>query len=471
MVRAIFCFCLATICAAPLWAQVVTPNPGGGGGQDDNIFWKLNEEYGKKSVKTNQLNIENKKASIDELRGPKGLVPERASAMCQICLQMLYRHGEPGFQCRPVDADGKLLPMAEIIWKKIQCPICRAPFTGAVPGNMNNKNGMDRDFCMHSIGRACIHSNVWTCPDCGYAALIESFGLTWDKNPINEDTVAFVRKDISPVMFKRMCKLAGIKEDAFNKVEDIRGLKRFSEYFQLDDLQQDQINDWIKYDNAIKIYRQEKAPNTLMARLYLEAAHACRRELNGEVAVPSLGMALEESLSISIRRIQHDLVAASIQIRRDRKQAAPVDPTKAETDPLILCEAAEMIMRLGEVSGERLNRTALAANDRPNPNQFYIKGDMYVLCLRYAGFLDRLGRFDDANKALDKAKTFLDAGNENPDAAAAKFVLEQLRLMRGFGGIPARIVWRSRKNASTARCGKIWSRFITRVCAFLIRTI
>lgn len=61
---------------------------------------------------------------------------------------------------------------------------------------------------------------------------------------------------------------------------------------------------------------------------------------------------------------------------------------------------------------------------------------MFVLCLRYAGFLDRLGRMDEADSMLVKAKTFIpadmaaEAGAAAPEAA--DFVAKQLKLLRDY---------------------------------------
>ena len=438
MFRFFMCICLAAMCAGTALAQSATggngafPTPGGGEG--GNIFEELNKSYEQIKRKANGKNINDVRKMLDDnLNGQaKGPVAKSAAAICPICKEMLYRHSEDGFRCIPKDVDGNAMSMAEIVWKKTQCPVCQAQFLGAMPGNANSKNGLDRDFCAHSIGKACVQSNVWTCPDCGYAAQIGSFGLSWDGKPISEETKAFVRKDVSPVMFVRMCKLSGIKED-FIKKGDAHNLRHFSEFIYRDDMQQDPITDWIKYDNAIKIYKQQKAPSTLMAQLYYEAACACRREMNGEIAVPVLHSTLEERLSYSIRRIQHDLTAATIEIRRQRNETKMIDPNKSDTDSQILCEAAEMIIKMGEFTEERITA---ARNPRAGVTQGYTTGDMFVLCLRYAGFLDRMGRFEDANKALNKAKGFIppDANSEAMDAEreAVEFATKQLRLLRDF---------------------------------------
>ncbi len=438
MLRFLLCFCLTA--AVAVHAQTTFQGGGGGNDGDDNLFQRLNSDFQKNrqrlNIPTSDKNflqdVEREKKNIDN--NPRNLVSKAAAAICPICQEMLYRHGDPNFRCIPKDSDGKPMLQAEITWKTVQCPVCQSKFLGAMPGNANNKNGLDRDFCQHSIGKACVHSSVWTCPDCGYAAVIGAFGLNWERKPIDEDTAAFVRKEVSPVMFSRMCKLAGIKEESIQKY-DAHGFKYFSKYLQQDDLQQDQVPDWIKYDNAIKIYKHQKAPAALMAPLYMEAAHACRREMNGEIVVPGLHATLEESLSLALRRIQHDLTAASIQIRQDRKETSKIDPNKVDTDPQVLCEAAELIMRMGEFNnGDRLLSRSRVSDERTDSRKFYMTGDMFVLCLRYAGFLDRIGRFEDADMALNKAKRFIpqDYGTDNAeiDSDTQAFLSKQLSLLR-----------------------------------------
>ena len=420
----------------PAFAQNVVPGGGGatvGGGQSGTIFDELNKDYDKNKFKLNGRDKEGVKRTLEGTNpadGPKGNVPKHRAAICAICQEMMYRHSEDGFRCIPKDKDGAPISVAEIQWKKLHCPICQSQFLGALPGNVNNKNGVDRDMCNHSVGKACVHSNVWTCPDCGYAALVDSFGSSWDGKPVDADTAAFVRQSVSPLMFIRMCKLAGIKEDFIEKGDKLN-LKHFGAYINQEDFQQEQIPDWIKYDNAIKIYKHQKAPSTLMARLYLEAAHACRRELNGEISVPGLQSQTEEALSYSLRRIQHDITAASMEIRRNRKQVSMIDPNRADIDPEVLCEAVVMLIKLGEGDGLRLHTVQRnLQNDNPD---VYSRADMYVLYLRTAGFMDRMGRMEEADKALQRALKFVmpetSADARGRNEAELAFGNKQLKLL------------------------------------------
>jgi len=401
--------CAASLNAATVLEQKGTPPqmPGSGTDSGNNIFNELNEQIWRQGVKFKKGD----KQFTDELKanGPtRNLATPAAAAICPICKHKYAEHAKDGFRCIPVDSDGNPLPFPEIVWKKVQCPCCGVDFKAPRPGNTNAKSGMDRDFCIHSVGVTAVYSNVWTCPECGYAALVDSFGLSWDGTPITPETKNFVQKEIRPVMFKRMCRLTGIREDAINK-PDPNGLMRFAELTKEEEwlMSQDLISDWIKYENAIKIYKQQKAPHALMARLYLEAAYACRHELAGDIAVPALMQEIEVRLGMALRLINHDLTAASYQVRRDHNQAFMLDPNRMETDPAVLAEAAELIVELGEIDGDRYHDEARAHNAPVDRTKFYSKIDMFVLRLRYAGILDRLGKMEQAARNLEMAASLI----------------------------------------------------------------
>src|SRR5579862_318755 len=393
------------------------PGAGADGGHD-NLFYELNEQIQQQDMKVKRSDKDFLNDLYKDHPPTRNLATPAAAAVCPICKQKYARHGEPGFRCIPVEGDGNPLPFPEIVWKKVQCPCCGVDFKAPKPGNTNAKAGMDRDFCIHSVGVTAVYSNVWTCPECGYAALVDSFGLSWDGTPISPETKNFVQKEIRPVMFKRMCRLTGIREDAINK-PDPRGLMRFAELTKEEEwmMSQDLISDWIKYDNAIKIYKQQKAPHALMARLYLESAYACRHELAGDIAIPALMQEIEVRLGMALRLINHDLTAASYQVRRDHNQASMLDPNRMETDPSVLAEAAELIVELGEIDGDTYQAEARLNNRPVDRSKFYSKIDMFVLRLRFAGILDRLGKMDQARRNLDMAASLINtaklAGDEN----------------------------------------------------------
>ena len=348
----------------------------------------------------------------------------RRAKLCASCGQSLYKHNSndfPEFECAPIDPKtGVARKTLAIKTKNTQCPVCQSSFVGTLPGNVNDNAGRDRDFCAHSVGKYNVHSRIWICPECGYAGLFEGFGSGLDGKPLDEPTKAFVKQKLSENMRKRMIDMVGLspKKDAPIPEE----MLHFSWVSQSD------IPDWIKYDHALQIYEQIKPPRTFMAAIYLEAAHACRRQVYGEIAISGLYSSLQESLGKSIRRISACLQSECLTLRRDRGDAM-ADPTKAEVDPNILATAVDNLIRKGDEAGARLSQQDAGPG---KDNGYLTTGDMYVLYLNYAGILDRLGRMDDADRALDSARSFIPKDfNRTADAAQENFFARQLKLLHG----------------------------------------
>lgn len=404
-------------------------SPEGGGDGGSNIFEVLNERL--RNIPKNSRNVDPKTGMpIDPETGlPMNMTNARAMCLCPICREPMYKHGDEKFECIPKDEEGNPVKVAKIALRAAHCPVCSAKFVGALRGNVNDKSGTDRDFCMHSLGKATIHSNVWACPACGYSALIDKFDRMWNDKPLTNEVPDLVRKKLSAEMRARLLKQVGVKEDEL-RLPAFKDVDKFAEY-----ITQDQIKDWVKYDNAITVYKAEHAPHVLMARLYMEGAHACRRELNSEILVPFLHTVVQEGISASIRRVQNDLVAAGLQVRRDKQIGVMLDPNHPETDPNILAEAASMIIEYGEKTGQRIRKQA--QNNPAALSQYYTKGDMFVLYVRYAGFLDRLGKMDEAEKALNEARNSIPVdsfanGVEPLSEDVSKFIENQLKRLRDF---------------------------------------
>ena len=405
--------CLILLLTARCFAAQSAPMPSHAADTDDpsgsNIFEQLNAE----------LRLTNsRKFGVGE-----GTVDPRQARICEICKQPLWKHSLTDFQCIPLDPDGNPKKIQHIQTVGAQCPVCNRAFIGALPGNINDQAGLDRDFCAHNLGKFTVFSQAWACPYCGYAALIEHFNMGLDGKPIDEATKAFVQSTLSEPMKKRMFLIAGITDQPGKKVGE--ELLEFGSY-----IPQNEIPDWIKYENALKIYERQKPPRGFLATLYRDAAHACRREVCCEISVPGLHNSLQETLGKSIRRMNYYLQGQCMVIRR-RQHAAILD-MKMETDPVILAEAAAQIIRLGEEN----YATAVNANapDQAAPERFFTTGDMYVLNIRYAGILDRAGKIDEAEKALRHADSFIpDRPAEVPDGnvteAAREYFTRQLKLL------------------------------------------
>jgi tetratricopeptide (TPR) repeat protein len=354
-----------------------------------------------------------------------GNVPKSRAMLCPICKQPLWKHDLDGFVCTPLDENGNPRKVLTISLVNTVCPVCKAPFKGALPENINSKGGIDRDFCVHSVGKYTVDSTVWLCPECGYAAMTDAFKA--DAKQPDEAVKTFVRTTLSDPMHKRMIDVAGLVPE--KATED---MLKFGAY-----IDQTQIPDWIKYDNAVKIYEQMKAPRGFLATLYRDAAHACRREVYNEISIPGLSGTLQESLSKSIRRMNRYLQEGCFNIRR-AEGVSILDPTVMETDAAVLAQAATEIVRQAE---EAYNR-AVAAEQNNNgaptsPERYFTTGDMYVLHICYAGILDRLGKLDESEKALRRANSFIPehvdpAAHNGPRQPGMEEAYErQLRLLHG----------------------------------------
>jgi hypothetical protein len=348
-----------------------------------------------------------------------GHVAPGQAALCQTCSQPLYKHSDPGFECIPL---GKRLQKIRTV--RVGCPVCQAQFDGALPGNVNDKAGRDRDFCAHSEGNFAVHSNVWACPDCGYAAAIpadqrpEGFLVGLDGKPLDQATKDFVKQTLTAAMRKIMIREAALKEE-----KPPAELLQFSRY-----ISQTQIPDWVKYDHALRIYDRFKPPHAFMARLFLEAAHACRREVCSQIEAAYLDDLLLEGMGKSIRRVNGLLRAECLALRRSRGDTL-VDPMKPEADAKVLADAAARILQVAMDA---------AAQGRPivaGAQKIELKtGDMLVLYINYAGFLDRLGSTDEADKALVRALSYIPErlNQALEDKTMEERIVQQLKLLRGI---------------------------------------
>lgn len=361
--------------------------------------------------------------------GGFGPVPRSQAALCNICTQPLYRHSDPNWEgCVPLDPEtGLPKKMQRIISVQAMDPVSGIAFTAALPGNQNARNGLDRDNCWHSAGKTAVHSNVWISPDSGYAAWIPvdkqggSFQLGLDGKPVPPEILSFVREKLTPVMEKRMKRLLGLYED--KPVPD--NLKPVSQM-----VLQTQIPDWIKYDHAAQIYEKQKPPHAFMARLYHEGAMACRREISSEVSASALDPILQESLSLSIRRVNYYMLGETMNIRRER--GAPlVDPRKPETDPEVVSLAARRILD----AGKRLGISPRQQEQIQNPQQrqnYFTSSDMFLCNIILAGAQNRMGNAAAAEKALSDALLFMpeQLPHQLEDVNQEKWVRAQLKVLR-----------------------------------------
>jgi tetratricopeptide (TPR) repeat protein len=359
--------------------------------------------------------------------------PARA-ALCPVCHQPLYKHSDPNFVCEPDPIDpvtGQPRRIQTVTYAGASCPVCGAKFQGPLPGNVNDKNGLDRDFCRHSIGRYAVHASVWMCPECGYAgpAAAADFAREFDGKPLSEDTVKIVKSELSAVTRQRRIALAGLaqREDRPLAPEQLQ----FASY-----VAQTEVPDWMKYENALRLIegRGVKLPHALLGKLYLEAAHACRRQVCGEIGVAGLDQYLSVGLGESLRRVTSWLRKECLDIRHAR-QMEILDPTRAETEPEILFEASTQLLAKLEALLAQAPRAPTPEGARPAVTKF----DRFVLLLRRAAFLDRLGRMPDAQRELEKARDLIPDSvadlNEPLEPPVKEYLGRQLFLLRDLPGV------------------------------------
>lgn len=309
-------------------------------------------------------------------------------ALCPICHKPLYLHDKklyPNFKCVPVDRNGHIKRVQKIKYKPAICPVCGAEFPGPLRGNLNDKLGRDRDSCRHGVGKTVVYSSVWLCPRCGYAALTKYFN-----RKVDEKTKAFVREHLSLSTRKQILRLLGWKPVGGRELpKELAPLERF--------IAQTDIPDWLKYENAVRLYERLPLPHNFMASLYLDAAHSYRRALCAPVEVTTLDPVLQASVGRSARKVDAVLSALCFDYRRTRGEKL-ITPTYVERDPYVSAFVAYQLLTWDERGGIPM------AN---KPNFRLTPGDLFVLWLRYAGFLDRCGYSAKAEQALARAEDVL----------------------------------------------------------------
>jgi len=415
----------ATFACAGMPPDQLPTNPGQ---FDESIFGDLNRGMLKGIKGKNTEEVFRKTAQA--MQGD----PTHVS-LCPACKKPMHMHvADAGFVCLPDNA----LSIQEI---KAACPVCKAVFTAAYKANVNNRAGLDRDFCPHAVGQeVVVHASVWLCPDCGYAGpsdrlgadgkLVHLFGKEVDGSPLNEKTIQFVHERLSAQMFQKMTEIANLNNnnldtkrklfaemnpgqpfnmDAVLKMD--AELKKFSTY-----IRQTDIPDWIKYKNAVLLMENAAVKPTHMtqAQMYIDGAWACRRHVCSEIGISGLVQEFQEHLSKSINRMKYYVKMQCISVRK-RGGEDFVDPSKTELDPFVLAQASEEIIVIGErvVQEEEKSkqRPGLQPTQSLDQSRFSV-GDIFVLRLFQAGYLDRCGRIADALDALGKARNAIPSSAE-----------------------------------------------------------
>jgi len=361
----------------------------------------------------------------------------RSVSLCPACHMPLFKHDEPGFECvargpRLPGPDERYAQPLKVKEANVTCPSCKAGFVGAYQGNVNSRAGMDRDFCMHSVGEGyVVHAAVWMCPECGFAGpadklsdqdkIIPLWGKEIDGSPLRPETIKLVQERLRPYTFERMLDVAGLRKEAVQGDGPMaQQYRKFGEY-----IKQQQIPDWLKYKNALFLLEQpaNKPPHTFKAQVYLEAAWACRRQVCDEIGITGMVPQFQTLIGKSIRLMNRYINTECLNIRQRRREGF-VDPAKPETDPFVLAEACANIIKYGEQVVHEQEAKAKRGEKLPAQDQARFQvGDIFVLRLRQAGFLDRCGRIAEAAEALERARgviPMLDEVREVIDMHAAE---------------------------------------------------
>ena len=403
---------------------------GGAPSPEADLFEVLKNKVGPIKIKGKAPEEAKKEAEQRALQMMRG---EKGPFVCKACQQPYYKHVD-GFECKPQGpinpATGEPASALQIEEVQATCPVCNATFSAALTGNQNARNGQDRDFCVHSLGKYAVHSTVWVCPDCGYASFAnkkekqnrssEVFSQGLDGQPVGPETIKLVKEKLTPAIKSHLSRIANLNQEKASPE-----LLRFSAY-----MKQTDIPDWIKFEHATLLaekLRARMAPS-ILAKLHIEAAYACRRAVCDEIGISGLNQDLQESMGKSIRRMSVQILAECLSIRRQLKDEF-LDPTKPETDPAVLEQAVSNILEAAKrvVHQRPREGSAAAANDQSMLNT----GDIYALRIRHAGFLDRLGRIPEAIKTLEEARAAVRGGPEvDREQAVQRYLEKQLDLLR-----------------------------------------
>jgi len=394
--------------------HVPNPNhtpPGTGAGQEEDFFTDLNNH------------IRNQ---------PKGAGAKVTDVkLCPICGEPLYKHAEDSFVCEPKDridpTTGKRITVAHLKFQIVPCPVCSAKFKATPPANANDRNGLDRDLCQHSTGSEDVvsYATVWMCPECGYANYIPLWGKELDGSPISPDTIKRSTEHLKDKTYKLMlviCDLVPKEGQPFPEK-----LRHFGDY-----IVQTQIPDWLKYENALYLLDGDdkdrpkvRAPAALLARLYINAAHANRRTVCEEVAIPNMVSDFQVALSKSVARTNYYIQQEAVSIRKARHDSV-TDPTRPETDAAVLLEAVRGVL----TKAERVVNDTQGKPEAADVSRFNI-GDVYALRIREAGFLDRLGRQTEALEAFAKGRAMFnpELGKDITNQELKKLFERQMKLI------------------------------------------
>ncbi len=302
---------------------------------------------------------------------PTGLKPPKGYVKCHKCGNY---HKADMVCCCPIcggthlkKIDGKVMKCRaekKAPRRDALCPVCRKAFSGPMPFNRNSKGGVDRDFCRHSLGGNVVESVVWMCPRCGYAHF-SPMALPGGKETPGEFNTK-VDKDLARAVLGRVKPVVRklLREEVLRISPKLLGM--------LGEMDQVDIPDWIKYEAALATAELRKAPADQRAKLALEGAYACRREIVKAIDLPMLSR----------------IIIACENVVRNRG-------------------GAELAPRTVIAVTVDLLRDSAKANPRKNKFVKLSSAEKFYLYLRLAGCWDRVGETAVASDALDEADKML----------------------------------------------------------------
>jgi len=277
-------------------------------------------------------------------------------ASCPICGKPYHMHVAEGFECIPRVRPGERL--VKVHYADATCPVCGLEFKGPLPGGWGRRAHYDRDFCVHAAGTEVVFCSAWLCVRCGYAAPWVDFN-----RKVDDKVKKFVKANLSRQTFNFIV----------TKKIAMPGLKftpdRIAQIVEMRDLPEIMV-----YDNAVEVERDRRSVPQLLAKLYLEASHACRR-------------AVRSSLGLSSINLTKQIRAVDGFLARHGGDALPPE----ETARVILVELDR-------------RQKAVAQGDRDEELSPEIK---YCMYLTLAAACDRMGDSRMAEICIDRAATVL----------------------------------------------------------------
>ena len=147
-------------------------------------------------------------------------------------------------------------PKSNIVEYNVSCPVCEHELKGQKLKHWDSENGVDTDFCRHSIGTSQYILTVITCCKCGYSARQQRFSRS-----ATSGLEKFVKKNLTEKTRKHILREVNLKL----KTEFI-------------ELSQKAIPPLLKYSNALSVAEFRKQNSLEIAKLCAEASWAMRIE-------------------------------------------------------------------------------------------------------------------------------------------------------------------------------------------------